>query len=1435
MKPRPTAVALAVAGLAPLCANATIVILGYVCDSTGACYAVPEFAPPAQVDTPDAADSYQVSNFWGTQEGNPGTGFRSGWWTDPAGTAGNCPASGATSDIVDGQTTDPATLGAMSGFGPEVDPGLGGGDDSGSQWSEPTAPDAGFDPWFNPDYNAPAPDDSWSDPWTDPWFDDAGSDFSGDTGFDGSSGSDGWAGDPISVRDGSMAHRETDYAARGLAPVSFSRRYNSHPALARVFSVMPMGHNWRSGYDRAVQAAADGHAYLIRSTGASYAFTRQADGSWAAPRHLPMQLVQTADGGWQLTTPRADVETYNALGQLVKLSSRNGVSQTLSYDANGRVSQVTDPSGRWLSFAYNDSGLLQSVVTSAGATTAYGYNANASLASVTYPDGSVRAYLYENPGFPGALTGIVDEAGQRVASWTYDGQGRAVSNTVGNSLGSASVAYGDVQTVATMALGASKAFQLAGMPSALKQPTGVTASCSGCATLAAGRSYDSNGFLIGTTDANGVSTTLVRDAQGRLVSRTIADGTAQAQTTTFAWHPTFSIPTDVNVAGVATHFDYDAAGNMVRKTVTAGTLVRVWQRSYNANGQLLQQTGPKGETRSYRYDGLGRLSGITDELGKTLAIGSHDADGRITSVTDANGVVTTYRYDARGRLLSRTRGSETTGMTWYAYGRLASVTYPSGTSRSFGYDSAHRLVQVQDSSGSRTVFTLNAAGQRTRVDVYNADGTLARTQGIVRDAMGRVTQLTDGQGHVTTFQRDAVGQVVATVDPLGRTSRVQRDARGRPVQVTDPANGTTRFEYDVLGRPTAVTDPRSVRTTYAYDGMGSLLQIGSPDAGTTYNTFDVGGLLVNSRDALNHLTTYGYDAAYRLSSVTYADSSGATYTYDQGANGVGRLTGVTDPSGTTSFAYDGQGRVLSRQSTVAGRPLAVQYAYDASGRLAEMVYPSGARVDYAYGSDGRVQQLSVNGTVMISSVAYDGTGAVLAWHFANGQQVVRAFDLAGRPTQNALYGISSDDGDRITRLAPTALNAVQRTKQFAYDTLDRLTGMSDGRSPMSYSYDANGNRLSDSDGSTANSYAIDPNSNRVLSLTSSNGGKLSFGYDADGHVTSRGSTSLLYNTAGQLVSAGIPSYAYNAWGQRVRKSGLSFDDTAGDLYVNRSGVSTSDSKQRLYAYGAAGEMLGEYFGNGSRIEETVHFAGGPALVLKGSQVFFVIADHLGTPRQIADRQGRTVWYWETATFGSSTPVQSNPAITPQSSFSYNLRFPGQYYDAESGLLYNWHRYYDAQTGRYMQSDPIGLAGGPNAYGYADGNPVSIGDFRGLDNPAMGPYTSYGPRSGPIIDTSKLDPRTLLPLPGFEQPADSMPDISDETKRALACDLALGSPCKFVAIQTPGNILVKGAVYGACNLAVHFACEAILKPSPSAKMCMAPPSYPPSLPGFFYYP
>jgi RHS repeat-associated protein len=212
------------------------------------------------------------------------------------------------------------------------------------------------------------------------------------------------------------------------------------------------------------------------------------------------------------------------------------------------------------------------------------------------------------------------------------------------------------------------------------------------------------------------------------------------------------------------------------------------------------------------------------------------------------------------------------------------------------------------------------------------------------------------------------------------------------------------------------------------------------------------------------------------------------------------------------------------------------------------------------------------------------------------------------------------------------------------------------------------------------------------------GNRTKYAYDAAGHTLGYGTLSFAYNNRGRMesTSASSTDYLYNALGQMIEKSGT-------------LGTTT-------FMQDEAGHLIGEYDGSGNLIEETIWLGDIPVATLQpngsgGVNIYYIHTDHLNAPRKVQQPgTDALVWRWDTDPFGTAAPNE-NPAGL--GTFPYNLRFPGQYYMAETGLNYNRNRDYDPLTGKYVESDPIGLKGGLNTYIYARGNPVSRTDQTGL--------------------------------------------------------------------------------------------------------------------------
>jgi len=562
----------------------------------------------------------------------------------------------------------------------------------------------------------------------------------------------------------------------------------------------------------------------------------------------------------------------------------------------------------------------------------------------------------------------------------------------------------------------------------------------------------------------------------------------------------------------------------------------------------------------------------------------------------------------------------------------------------------------------------------------------------------------------TEYTYDSNGNQTRIDAPLNRDTIQAYDELNRLKSVTDAGSGLTQYGYNALDQLITVTDPRSKVTSYTYNALGDLTQQISPDTGTTVNTHDSGGNLATRTDARNKVGTYSYDALNRVTQLSYPDQM-IGYTYDVGTNAKGRLSSLTDGSGSTAWGYDALGRVTSHQQTIGSVSKTTGYTYNSAGQLQSMTLPSGNVIGYGY-QNGRVVSLTLNGsTTILSNVLYQPFGPTTGWTWGNSTLAVREFDTDGNVIDIDSAGLKSyayDDAFRITGITDAANSNLNQG--YGYDLLDRLTSATGTALNQSWTYDANGNQLTQG-GSQASTFTVSSTSNRLNSVS----GNLTrtYGYDSAGNPTSDGTVTYTYDDSGRMVSAtktGVTTtYSINALGQRIRKT--------------TGGVPT------YFVYDEAGHMLGEYDNSGGLIQETVWLGDIPVATLKPSgsgaiNTFYIHTDHLNTPRRISRPSDNViVWRWDADPFGTTLANQDPDGDSV--AFGYGLRFPGQYYDSETGLNYNYYRDgYDPATGRYTQSDPVGLAGGINTYAYVAGNATMFGDPLGLTK-WNGEGKSYG--------------------------------------------------------------------------------------------------------------
>lgn len=591
-------------------------------------------------------------------------------------------------------------------------------------------------------------------------------------------------GNPINHGNGNKVQFESDYQGVGSVGLELQRTYNGLGTRNGRY-----GTRWSSNYEKMVLLSDrfPNSVGVQRADGKLLNFTVAGSATYEADADITDSLSIQTDGlgvmtAWQYKVDAdQSIESYSPNGRLMSIKSREGSLQTLGYsDAAtlatiapqaGLLIRVTDQFGHQLNFVYDSSSRIVQMTDPAGGITAYGYDSVNRLSTVTYPDGKTRTYVYNESAYTGgadlptALTGIVDENGNRFATYGYDSSGKAISTEHAGGVEKYSIAYTQpgTQSTVTDPLGSVRNYTFQTILNTIRN-TGVSQpGGAGCATAASNLTYDANGNVASRTNFNGNETTYLYDlTNNEEIVRTEAAGTAQAKTISTIWGA-YRLPVMIAEPKLLTAYGYDASGNLLSKTVQATTDAtggqgvsppltggaRIWRYTYNNVGQVLTATGPRTDVvdkTTYTYDTSGNLSTLTNAVRQVTTLSNYDANGRVGLITDANGTSTALTYSPRGWLTGKTATANgTVQSTTYAYdgvGQLTLVTLPDTATISYTYDGAHRLTNIADSLGNSIVYTLDNMGNRVSEQVKDPSGTLARRTSRVVDALNRVQQIT---------------------------------------------------------------------------------------------------------------------------------------------------------------------------------------------------------------------------------------------------------------------------------------------------------------------------------------------------------------------------------------------------------------------------------------------------------------------------------------------------------------------------------------------------------------------------------------------------------------------------------------------------------------------------------------------------------------------
>lgn len=756
--------------------------------------------------------------------------------------------------------------------------------------------------------------------------------------------------------------------------------------------------------------------------------------------------------------------------------------------------------------------------------------------------------------------------------------------------------------------------------------------------------------IVATTDPTGATTRTVRDAKHRVLSTTDPLGR-----TTHITYDDEGRPTTVTLPdGSTSTTTYNPDGYPLSASGPDGN---TWTHAYDASGNRTSSTDPTGATTTYTHDHRGHISSITDALGNTTRLYCNEA-GLPLSVTDPLGATTHYRRDAFGRTTSVTNPlGETTHMLWTVEGKLAARIDPTGATEEWTYDG----------EGNRLTHT-DAIGQTTHYEYGHFDLLTARTDpdGVrhefTHDTELRLTQVTNPQGLTWNYAYDPAGRLASETDFDDRTLTYAHDPVGQLLTRTNTLGEVTTYTRDILGRITT-KDAAGLVTTYTHDVSGNLQQAANADATVTY-TRDILGR-VTAESVNGRTMTFTYDALGRRTSRTTPTGHTTTYTYDA----AGNRTAMDIAGHILTFDHDAAGQELTR---TIGDNLQLAHTWDPAGRLTSQALTTVA-TGTVQRPDTAVAEVQ---NVLRRAYTYRPDGNLTAIDDAHTGR--RTFDL-----------------DRAGRV--TAVHATDWTEAYAYNEAGNQTHATwPDRHPNP---SARGDRT----------YA----GTRVIGA-----GALRYEHDELGRVTvrrririSRGPETWRYtwNAEDRLIAVSTPDgdtwrYFYDPSGRRIAKRRLARDGRTVLEEVNFSWSGATLAEETTKARDRAVVLSWEHIGF-KPIVQTERITDLQVLHELDRRVFSIVTDPVGVPTQLVDGNGSVCWRIRSTLWGSAVWNRAATAYTP-------LRFPGQYFDKETGLHYNVNRYYDPSVGRYLMQDPLGLYPSPNPSGYVK-NPHKFADPLGL--------------------------------------------------------------------------------------------------------------------------
>jgi len=1139
-------------------------------------------------------------------------------------------------------------------------------------------------------------------------------------------------GNPVIIANGKKIHKEVIFTTNWEMPLDFVIYYDSFATGDANFSNTG---KWKHSYDYRLEKSNQGHLVRILPNGDNYFVNALGDNYFVNGLGVASFNLNI----WTVTLPDGGIETYNEHGQILSKLNAHGIGWVINY-SNGHPTNIKHTNGKAINIQWTNGGdRIRSILDPADNeyTLAYDPNVRDKLASLQPPKDYVKLFHYGEKGAESTILTGISLGFRRLSLYLYD-KNKAIQSGRYDGTQVEKLSYGDTFTTVTNPLGAISKYTYTNNNKdklAKIERSGV----SNCPNSSVSTTYDNKGYISTKTDWNGNTTEYTRDATGNVTQQiTGIKGTDRSRITTikYQWAPNFNLLTKIERYGSYNSinnqpidevvYEYYPATHLAKHRVksikhcskqnTTVCSITGYGYTFHSNGMLKDVAiNDNGKTTTYNYDAVGDLTQTTNALGHITSYSNYNGLGQVGKITDANGLVTEITYDALGRTTTEKEilASDQIRTTTYQYNAFGvNQIERNGITETINYNDNGTIGSISHGIGNQVIsskdYTYSQLGKLLTV-AYKEGSNIRYSQSNTHNQLGWTTADLGNNGQNIRYQYDANGNIVKQIDSLNKATTYQYDVFNQLNTQVNPDGSTIEYLYGGANELRFVKDAQGATTEYSYDGFGNLIKQSSQDTGVSYYEYDQNSNLIKLTRANNVVTTYTYDALNRRTKAQTGNEI-QTWAYDNCTNGKGRLCAISDGITSKSYSYTKDGQLSLQTTKTDGVSYSVYWTYDEYGRLiGESRASDGFKVSYQYDALSRINSVKVKiqgvDQTVVSNIQYEPYGGIKNWTYGNGLIKTNTYDRDYRLTtiktptiQDLIYNYNTNNW--LTKI--TNSQESNKTTTYSYDVLGQLTKSVSPLYSESWTFDGNGNRLTRTGNTNLITNYQKSTANRLASTSTTEAKQ--FTYSSLGNLTKK------------TGHGGTVDYTYDGFNRlKTVKSGSLTTSYDYDVFNLRSRKMSSTGSIN-YVYAPDGRLLAE---SGLSATQTggldtiyIWLDGQVIGVIRGNKLNFVHSDHLGRPEILTNTNKAVVWKAQTSSYDSSM-VQSNIG-------QFNIGFPGQYYDTESGLWYNWNRYYDASLGRYTQSDPIGLAGGLNTYAYVENDPINSIDENGLNRRVMNP-------------------------------------------------------------------------------------------------------------------